>query len=321
MSGPILVTGPDRSGTTLLYTLLASHPNVMMVRRTNLWRWFYNRFGPLSDEANLDRCLDTLMKYKRLDVLEPDRDAIRAEFAKGSSSYGNLFGILFRQQADRLGKDRWGDKSLHTELYADGVLGEWPDAKIVHLLRDPRDRYGSVVGRHGGSSRRHASVVARWNRSTRAGDRNRRRYPSSYLLIRYEDLVSDPVGVVQRVCDFVELEFDETMLAMQGGDERAAEGGNSSFEPIKRGEISTRSVGRYRETVKPEVARFVELASGKWMRRFGYHASRQPIGVARRIKLYLLDVPIGVSRMAAWLAIERVAELRGRSAPDERLGS
>ena len=47
---PIFIAGPDRSGTTLLYALLASHPNISMVRRTNFWRWFYGRYGDLSNK-------------------------------------------------------------------------------------------------------------------------------------------------------------------------------------------------------------------------------------------------------------------------------
>ena len=37
--GPVFIAGADRSGTTLLFALLASHPNISMSRRTNAgWR-------------------------------------------------------------------------------------------------------------------------------------------------------------------------------------------------------------------------------------------------------------------------------------------
>lgn len=322
MNRPILVTGPDRSGTTLLYTLLASHPDIMMVRRTNLWRWFDRKFGDLGDAANLERCLETMIRYERLSVLAPDPDQIRAEFARGEPSYGRLFEILFRQQAERLGRPLWGDKSLHTELYAERVFEEWPRARIVHMMRDPRDRYVSVMGREEPGADRHASVVARWIRSTRAGEIQQRRRPESYRILRYEDLVADPEGVLEDLCTFLEIDFVPSMLEMRGGDDRTAEGGNSSFEHISRGVISTRSVGRYRTMLDRRSLAFMQTVCSPWMRRHGYSPDVVGVeGAAARLQTYLIDLPLGSARMLMWLASELIAESRGRTVPEARLSN
>ncbi|MGA7272857.1 MAG: sulfotransferase [Acidimicrobiia bacterium] len=319
MNAPILVTGPDRSGTTLLYTILASHPEIMMVRRTNLWRWFDNKYGDLSQPANLDACLETMMRYERLSVLSIDPVMARAEFEKGERSYGRLFEILFQQQAERSGRARWGDKSLHTELCADRVFEEWPHARIVYLMRDPRDRYISVIGREGKGSDRHASVIGRWIRSTRAAEDHAKRRPQSFRIIRYEDLVADPERVVRDVCEFVGVEYHPAMLEMGGGDDRTAQGGNSSFEPIEPGVITTRSVGRYRNVLDEQTVAFIQTVCGPWMRRHGYELDPLNLSPAERIRAYVIDLPIGVARISMWLMAEAVAESRGRTVPEARL--
>src|ERR687896_1775843 len=74
---PVLVGGPDRSGTTLMFALLASHPNISMVRRTNMWRYFHRRYGDLGDARNLERCLSDMTRYRRMRPLKPDADRIR----------------------------------------------------------------------------------------------------------------------------------------------------------------------------------------------------------------------------------------------------
>ena len=65
MSGPVFIGGLERTGTSLLYALLASHPAIAMTRRTNWWTYFYDRFGDLAKDENLDRCLATIRRYRR----------------------------------------------------------------------------------------------------------------------------------------------------------------------------------------------------------------------------------------------------------------
>ena len=52
--GPIFIAGPERSGTSLIYALLASHPNIAMTRRTNMWTHYYKQYGDLSQPENFE---------------------------------------------------------------------------------------------------------------------------------------------------------------------------------------------------------------------------------------------------------------------------
>ncbi|MEJ2750555.1 MAG: sulfotransferase [Anaerolineae bacterium] len=136
-SNPVYVSGANRSGTTLMYALLASHPNLSMVRRTDMWRYFHGQYGDLSQRENFERCLDAMLHYKRVANLEPDPERIRREFWQGEPSYGRLFALFHQHHAERLGKTRWGDKSLHTEKYADQVFAEFPVFNTYSLASGP----------------------------------------------------------------------------------------------------------------------------------------------------------------------------------------
>src|SRR3970282_1530718 len=98
--GPVYIAGLERSGTSLIYALLASHPNLAITRRTNLWTYFYNQYGDLSQQDNFDRCLGMMMRYKRLVVLQPDFERIRREFWRGELTYAWLFALIHQHCAE-----------------------------------------------------------------------------------------------------------------------------------------------------------------------------------------------------------------------------
>lgn len=316
---PVFVAGPDRSGTTLMFALLASHPDICMVRRTNVWRYFDRRYGNLADPNNLERCLDDMVRYRRMRHLEPDPSRIRREFLAGPPTYGRLFGLFYAHHAERHGKSRWGDKSLHTEHYADRVFAEFPDARIVHMVRDPRDRYASVRRRNGQDLSRVGAATARWLESTRAARRNAQRHPDGYLIVRYEDLVHDPTATVQRVCAHIDVPFTPEMLTLAGLPDMRERGANSSFGDLEVGAISVRAVGRFREVLDPAELAFIQAVAGRELAALGYEPVRCDLDAAGVVRFYAWELPVQGARMLGWIALARVRRPRQR-VPAFRLG-
>jgi hypothetical protein len=301
-----------------MFAILASHPRLSMVRRTNMWRYFDRRYGDLHDERNLDRCLDDMLAYRRLHHLDPDPERIRREFLDGDRTYGHLFALFHEHRAERAGRPRWGDKSLHTEHHADRIFTEYPDARIVHMVRDPRDRYASVRRRHGRDEAQLASATGRWLGSTRSAVRNLDRFPAGYLVVRYEDLVGDPEATVRDVCGFLGEDFDEEMLAMGGVPEHRDTGGNGSFGDIAPGTISTSGVGRFRTVLSLEEVAFIERMTGPLLTRLGYPRSGTVLPPARRSHFFFWYLPSNAARVWAWRVAARWRRRRGPAIPTTR---
>lgn len=316
---PIIVTGADRSGTSLMFALLASHPNISMVRRTNMWRWFYNQFGDLSQSDNFERCLATMLRYKRLHHLQPEPDRIRREFWEGEPTYGRLFALWHEHNAERVGKPRWGDKSLHTEHHADQVLAEFPQAKIIHMVRDPRDRYASVLKRYDGVDRGVASTTGRWLSSSKVARRNQQKYPENYVVVNYETLARQPEETLHKVCDFINEEYSPHMLTMGGAPDHGEQGGNSSFGHFEPGTISTRSIGRYRQVISKRDIASIQGLAGKEMTALGYQLDPIQLTFLDKPVHYLVDLPINLVRMQGWLTMKRFKDKKGNPVPADRL--
>lgn len=323
--GPIILTGADRSGTTLLYALLASHSDVSMVRRTNMWRWFYGRYGDLAEPANLDACLSTMLRYPRLGVLEPDADAIRKEFGRRAQTYGQLFAVMHEQHAARRGRKRWGDKSLHTEHHAAAIFGELPEARILHMVRDPRDRYASITRRYesgGKAAKGLGAAMGRWRASVRAGERHVATFGEDrYALVRYETLATSPEATLRTICEFLELPYEPQMLGMGGVSDAADYSGNSSFERIEPGEISTRSIGRFSRTLDAKTIALIEATAGGMLDAHDYERTAASLTGADRLRFWAADVPVTLLRTLGWIADSKFGRGRNAGIPSHRLSN
>jgi hypothetical protein len=283
MTGPIYIGGATRSGKTLMRWLLASHPRVAVSRRADMWPRFYARYGDLARPENFARCLDALLARSQVAALVTDPQLIRTDFGRGSPTYGRLFALIQDQFAARCGKPRWGDQSGLIERFTEPVMRAYPDARILHLVRDPRDRHEAVAARadplRPGVAGRSA---ASWLRSARFARRNAARWPDNYRIVRYETLVSRPERTMREVCAFLGEDFEPEMLRVEGtrryDHERATNGGSP---------VSTAYVGRFRGRISQADLAFIQRVARRPMDDFGY--AREPMrrGLTERARLAL----------------------------------
>jgi LPS sulfotransferase NodH len=107
------------------------------------------------------------------------------------------------------GKEQFVDKTPANAFAFRRIATCWPEARYVFLLRHP------------------ASIAASWARATRhkwtreeatldslrymrALDRAWRKLDG--LTVRYEDLTSEPAAVTQRICAFLDVDWEDRML-------------------------------------------------------------------------------------------------------------
>jgi hypothetical protein len=317
--GPVFVAGLERSGTSLMYALLASHPNIAMTRRTNLWAHFYGQYGDLDDPRNVDRCFATMQRYRRLIKLHLDWPRLRHDFDRGDATYARLFALLEQQHAERCRKPRWGDKSLNTERYAEPIFAAYEGARVLHMIRDPRDRYASSKTRWEVRRGGVGAGAAEWLASARAAVRNEYRFPDQYRVVRYETLVTSPDATLATICAFIGEPYTGEMLSLSGAPVFRDQGGNSSYGRRASNAISPASIGRFRAVLSPREVACLQLLVAGDMEHFGYEPDTATLAPADRVRLAVSDVPFEVARFLAWRAREVKRNRRGRPVPAYRL--
>lgn len=304
---PIFIGGLDRCGKTTLRAFLQSHPNISIPAvGSNMWTYFYNQYGDLKRRENFERCLDAMLHYKHVRFLEPDIDRIRSEFWQGEPTYARLFALFQQQNAEREGKPRWGDQTGLIERYADQVFAAYPDAKIIHMIRDPRDRYASSQAHFPNGKARSGGAVARWIYTIYLAKRNLSKYPNRYMIAMFEDMVYKTEQTIRNVCNFLGEKFYPEMLGMPDATEHRDKLIRRSHGNHKRPPLSPQYIGIYREGVSMQEIAFIQSIARHSLAHFEYALEPIHFSLRERMQYIFLTWPFNFGRMLVWLVVEFV---------------
>jgi hypothetical protein len=206
------VVGVGRSGTTLLRMMLDSHPQLTIPPETHFIPQLLDLFEVSERVVTPERALEIVTSERHWGDFNLDADELLGRFrAIDPFAAGDGIRAFFELYAEREGKPRWGDK---TPIYVKRMLmieQALPEAHFIHLIRDGRDVALSRAKRSLGEAASVAKTAQRWQTRIMKARRQQRKL-AHYVEFRYEDLVLDTESVLHRICEFIELPFDEAML-------------------------------------------------------------------------------------------------------------
>jgi hypothetical protein len=207
-ASPVFVVGCPRSGTTLVQTILDSHPRLSVLYEANFLVDI--PLGLQSGQANAPDAL-TLAKAHpnfRADSFDV-RKAHLACTELGITDATGAMRALAGSRAVTQGKRRWGDKTPKALLHLAELATLYPDAQFIHVIRDGRDAATSQTR----SDRTLIQNALLWRTGLRIGRRVGSRLGTDrYLEVRLEDLLSLPEKHIRRMCTFLEEDFDLSLL-------------------------------------------------------------------------------------------------------------
>lgn len=140
------------------------------------------------------------------------------------------------------GKSIWAEKTP-TNIHLIGrFLKFFPEARVIHIVRDPRDVILSLMER-GASLFRGAE---RWLTSTSA-IRNHRNHPN-VLEIKYEDLILESEKTLYRVCSHLKVKFDMDFFATSTYESKniAKKDGFDTWRSRPGDDFSSKSIGKFK---------------------------------------------------------------------------
>lgn len=230
----VFVVGGSRSGTTLVSKILGRNSCLFGLQETHyfgdIWNPFQEDFPLVKDAAT--KVLVKMFARQRADIwgatpISEDFDAANA-LLEGLSDFrpSNLFLSFVDNLAKREGKKIPVEQTPRNIFYLPILYNLYPDAKFIEVVRDPRAVLYSQRTRWrmrflGAKnvpwsevlrvySNYHAITMSNlWRAAVSVGNG----YLDSDRVIRvkYEDLVLDPASCIEKMCDFIGIEYQASM--------------------------------------------------------------------------------------------------------------
>ncbi len=291
MAMHVLACGMSRSGTTLLTTILDSHPDISMG-----YELLPVDLPPVADTIKLldaaieesdgdsgtcgdllrakdFKSLGTFVKRcaRTLTTAEELRGICCAFESEGCDSFDGLEMrtrlslAVVQNKMRKEGTTSCGFKINSPSVSAfDSVI---PDGRFIYILRDPRDVVASHFANDFDRTLEH--ICKAWVNYVEKFDAFAEANPSRTSLVRYEELVAAPEETLARAFEGVGLEFTPEMLRFFDSKASVHRTGHQNADKLKR-DFFTTSVARWEQDLSLEQIVEIERGCSSWMERFGY---------------------------------------------------
>lgn len=311
-----------RSGSTMIARMLDVHPQVASASdpmrplfnsfRYDLssenFRSSHSRFDPLGDyflqdcyllQNALESSLDirpTIMSSELINIVARRAEIFSGLYAdqlkneRSLSTYMEHVQYFLDTVADVYGhgkdyscvafKEVWS-----TEFYS-ALKRSFPTMKCIAIVRDPR----AVVASKNATGEPYPYIFMgrQWRKLSSLAAYLNQSY-EDVLLLRYEDIVSNPEEYVSRICSFLDIEYNKNLLDLslykdgRGNPWKQ----NTSYKDITSREINANSVDKWKNILDERDILSIEVFTHDWMRYFGYEPLNSEHGInSLNIDLY-----------------------------------
>lgn len=214
---PVLILGCGRSGNTLLRSMLAAGgeiaipPESYVLPKTIRLFKAYN-YLPWEQLSGL--IVSEFQAYKEFYTWRLDLSSCHSEcrlLPKRQQTLANIIDVIYRHYARENGveSEYWGDKTPINALYVQHMIKLFPDARFIHLIRDPRAVVASYI--KAGMHSDICSVAKLWKTINNRLGRNLKPNMDS-LIISYEELVQNPEETLQKTARHIGISYSEDLL-------------------------------------------------------------------------------------------------------------
>lgn len=269
-----VIVGFPRSGTTLLRSMLAKNPQLDVLEvETHYLLDMHRAFGAqLTDPTPAIRFL---VDHRKFPGGYTDKETVRQalEDAKPgtlSALLNQYFRIVFPTSNCTL-------VIKHPALvsHLDVVSQLLPNSVVINTIRDPRAAIASHRARW--PTKSVAEVSVSWRKAVESAARWRDANPERYVDVRYEQLLQEPVSVLQSVSSLLGVDNAPEMLTIDFDQAQwdLTEPGSQYRRRFES--LDTKKIDEWRSKLSSIDVALIEASCRKHMIQQGYELLRPPL--------------------------------------------
>ena len=215
----ILIVGAGRSGTTLLRNILDLHPGIGVVPELRFFDLALANSRIIGDLSNkeyrklfIERVISKFQKsndflWKKINF---DKKKVIRELMECNSV--QLVYLKLAELCSTKPNSKWIVDKI-PNFFIGKALNLFPDAKIIHIVRDGRE-YCASARKRGDWADSLINIAVFWLESLRQYKKFHKKYNGkNFLEIKYEKLVNDPDKTIMDLYNFLGLSVDENLFS------------------------------------------------------------------------------------------------------------
>jgi hypothetical protein len=209
---PVFIFGSYRSGTTMLASQLAANSNAIALPEMPFIQMLITSTASTMDEITTLYHRMTATFHFRASGIDIDLPTFSQPFLVKAEPAERVYNLLRHHfQLNENEPKTWIEHTPHNRERVDLYKAIFPQAKFIHIVRDPRAVYASMHNLLRWNSHDPIAFASNWNIATTYSFTAKARQSHCSYELRYEDYILHQETKLIELCDFIGIANEECM--------------------------------------------------------------------------------------------------------------
>ena len=288
---PVFIMGGSRTGSTFLQHFLNSYTDIDIMPEAHILAqpWLRKDFAAnvrehicdLDKDDNIDKLINLIYSkelygvfWNGIESSGINVSSLKNRIINSDRSIKNIFSALLTTHAEAKNKTICGAKFPVPMVYIDKLISWYPDCKIIHTARDPRACFSSQFYKHYNKNLTfikkakislmqfvYMNLQFHWSFNMY----KKLKGSPNYCLCKYESLILQPEETINKLCEFLKIQFTDEMLnprLTSISSYSETRGKNKGFQAV--------SVYSWKKKMPGAVSGLIKIINYRLMNNMGY---------------------------------------------------
>lgn len=287
MINQFFILGNPRSGTTVLRLMLNMHSQVVVPPEGGFLLWLYPKYKNWSpkdlNSVSVKAFVDEVLETKKFETWKMTGQEIYSEIIKRNpADFETLAQCVYLAFAHKQRKNpQWiGDKNNYYTAHLDELKQLYSEKSIIHLVRDGRDvalsykKLKNIPETYKYRPRlpQQVETIAQQWQQTVNQIQDTFHSLENYILLRFEDLVTNPERELSKVLEKLGLDWEKQILDFYKTEKETLKEPQETmaWKQKTRQPLDPSVCGEFKQGLSQEEIESFNSVASQTLKRFGY---------------------------------------------------